>query len=34
LKEADAMKFEAHISDHNGCWIYLDKIIPKEEETA
>lgn len=26
------MKFESNVTDHNGCWVYLDKIVPKEEE--
>lgn len=28
------MKFESNVTDHHGCWIYLDKIVPKEEETV
>jgi len=26
------MKFESNVTDQNGCWIYLDRIVPKEEE--
>lgn len=26
------MKFESNVTDQNGCWIYLDKIVPKDEE--
>lgn len=28
------MKFESNVTDHHGCWVYLDKIVPKEEETV
>lgn len=28
------MKFESNVTDNNGCWVFFDKIVPKEDETA
>ena len=33
LDEASLRAFESSVCDQKGCWVYFDKIVPREEET-